>query len=42
VIGIASPSFCFKDFSKTLEEIAEHFQLWEVLVEICTFRYTLR
>jgi sugar phosphate isomerase/epimerase len=34
VIGIASPSFCFKDFSKTLEEIAEHFQLWEVLVEI--------
>jgi sugar phosphate isomerase/epimerase len=33
VIGIASPSFCFQDFSRMLEEISRQFQLWEVLVE---------
>lgn len=33
MIGIASPSFCFQDFSRMLEEISGEFQLWEVLVE---------
>lgn len=34
MIGIASPSFCFAGFSDTARRIAEHFRLWEVLVEI--------
>ena len=33
MIGVASPSFCFQDFSRMLEEISGEFQLWEVLVE---------
>ena len=33
MIGVASPSFCFQDFSRMLEEISRQFQLWEVLVE---------
>lgn len=34
MIGIASPSFSFQDFSRVLEEISRQFQLWEVLVEV--------
>ena len=34
MIGVASPSFCFQDFSRMLEEISSQFQLWEVLVEV--------
>jgi sugar phosphate isomerase/epimerase len=34
VIGIASPTFCFGEFSKTLEAVSRHFRLWEVLVEV--------
>ncbi len=34
MIGVASPSFCFQNFSRTLEEISRQFKLWEVLVEV--------
>jgi sugar phosphate isomerase/epimerase len=33
MIGIASVSFCLVPFERMLEEVAEHFQLWEVLSE---------
>ena len=34
MIGIASPSFCFVEFSDMARKISEHFRLWEVLVEL--------
>lgn len=34
MIGVASTSFCFQDFSSMLEKISRQFQLWEVLVEV--------
>jgi len=33
MIGIGSPAFCQTPFMHMLEEIAEHFELWEVLTE---------
>ena len=33
MIGIASPTFCQVPFQKMLEEISEHFRLWEILSE---------
>ena len=33
MIGIASPAFCFSPFEDALDEISEHFGLWEVLLE---------
>ena len=33
MIGIASVSFCLVPFMRSLEEVAEHFRLWEVLSE---------
>lgn len=33
MIGVASPLFCSRPFSQMAEEIAEHFELWEVLSE---------
>ena len=33
MIGVASPSFCFRPFTEMIEQIASRFELWEVLVE---------
>ncbi|UCE92038.1 MAG: sugar phosphate isomerase/epimerase [Methanobacteriota archaeon] len=33
MIGVASPSFCFVPFPEMVGEVAERFDLWEILVE---------
>ncbi len=33
MIGVASPSFCQVPFARMLEQVSEHFGLWEVLSE---------